>query len=182
MKSSLTIVLALAAIAAAAQTPTIQPQIPTLQVCNGTRANGFAKFHLTARKDVAHSGDFDLRLEVGCDPTAGNGYPGGSIAMSFSLSDSSAKSIKATSIEQMTTTGKHTPTMFINGRCDATLENGSVVPCHFWLLIADNRPATATAGTADVVSVLVVDKTGKRIQYGTAPAISGDIDVIDTAF
>ena len=154
-----------------------QPQIPTLQVCNGTKASGGARVHLTARKDALNSGDFELKIEAGCDP-AGNGYPSGSISMDFSLSDSSVKNLRVTSIEQMTTTGKHTPAMYLNGRC---LANDGAVPCHVWLMIADNRPVNST-GTPDVIGVLVVDKTGKRITYGTGPIVSGDIAVAATGF
>ena len=152
-----------------------QPQIPTLQVCNGTKATGGASVHLTARTDALHSGDFTLKISAGCDP-AGNGYPGGSIDMTFNLSDSSIGDLKVTSIEQMTTTGKHTPTMYLNGRC---LANGGTIPCHIWLMISDNRQPNST-GTPDVIGVLVVDKTGKRITYGTGPISSGDISVGNT--
>jgi hypothetical protein len=92
--------------------------------------------------------------------------------MSFDLSDSTVTDLKVTSIEQMTTTGKHTPTMFLNGRC---LANSGAVPCHIWRMLTDN-----IAGTPDVVSVLVVDKTGKRITYGTGPLASGNINVTST--
>ena len=152
-----------------------QPQIPTLQVCNGTKATGGASVHLTARTDALHSGDFTLKISAGCDP-AGNGFPGGSIDMTFNLSDSSISDLKVTAIEQMTTTGKHTPTMYLNGRCMA---NAGTVPCHIWLMISDNRQPNST-GTPDVIGVLVVDKTGKRITYGTGPISSGDISVGNT--
>ncbi len=168
-----TLVFSLATAAAFAQ----QPQIPTLQVCNGTKASGSARVHLTARQDAVNSGDFELKIEAGCDP-AGTGYPSGSIEMKFSLSDSSLKNLKVTSIEQMTTTGKHTPTMVLNGRC---LANDGTIPCHIWLMIADNRQPNSN-GTPDVIGVLVVDKTGKRITYGTGPISSGDISVGATGF
>ena len=174
---STAVLVVFVAIPAFAQQAQIQPQIPSLQVCNGTKANGVAKVHLTARKDVANSGDFELRIEAGCDP-AGDGYPSGTISMTFSLSDSSVKNLRVTLIEQLTTTGKHTPTMYLNGRC---LANDGTVPCHIWLTIADNRQPNSN-GTPDVIGVLVVDKTGKRITYGTGPIASGDINVAATAF
>jgi hypothetical protein len=177
MNKAVTILIALIATAAAAQVP----QIPTLQVCNGTKASGKAEVHVTARQDAVHTGNFSVAVDgVGCDPVAGDGFPSGSISMSFSLSDSSVTSLTATSIEQLTTTGKHTPTMFLNGRCKATTSNATV-PCHYWLMLADNKPAAANAGTPDVVSVLVVDKSGKRITYGTGPVARGDIAVQPTA-
>lgn len=172
MKHLCSLVFGLAVAAAALAQ---QPQIPTLQVCNGTKATGGATVHLTARTDALHSGDFTLKISAGCDP-AGNGYPSGSIDMTFNLSDSSISDLKVTSIEQMTTTGKHTPTMFLNGRC---LANGGTIPCHVWLMISDNRQPNSS-GTPDVIGVLVVDKTGKRITYGTGPTSSGDISVAAT--
>ena len=178
MKSPLT-VLAIALIASGALAQ--QPQIPTLQVCNGTKANGKASVHLTARQDAAHTGDFTIHLDgVGCDPINGDGFPAGSIGLDLSLSDSSATNVTATSIEQLTTTGKHTPTMYLNGRCKATTSNGTV-PCHYWLILVNNKPATSNTGTPDVVGFLVVDKTGKRITYGTGPVRAGDIDIVSTA-
>jgi len=165
------IIVLTASVAAFAQVP----MIPTLQVCNGTSANGGGTVHLTARKDIANSGDFEIKLEVKCDP-AGNGFPGGVVAMGFSLSDSSIKDMKSLTIEQMTTTGKHTPTMYLNGRCTA---NGGTIPCHYWLLLSDNRQAANTSGTPDIVSVLVVDKTGHRLTYGTGP-LKGDITIAGT--
>ena len=173
MKSIVVSVILLAAgVAAYAQIP----EIPTLQVCNGTSANGSAIVHLTARKDIANSGDFELSIEVKCDP-AGNGFPAGAVSMRFSLSDSSIKDFRSASIDQLTTTGKHTPTMYLNGRCMA---NAGTIPCHYWLMIADNRQPTNTAGTPDVIGVLVVDKAGHRLTYGTGPVIKGDITVAGT--
>lgn len=166
--SSLAVFLLFAA-AAVAQ----QPQIPTLQVCNGTNADGGGTIKLIARSDALHSGTFEIKLDVGCD-TTGTGYPSGAVDMTFDLSDSNVTDLKVTSIEQLTTTGKHTPTLFLNGRCTA---NSGAIPCHIWLMVTDN-----VAGTPDVVSVLVVDKTGKRITYGTGPLAAGNIAVASTGF
>jgi hypothetical protein len=173
MKYLCSIVLGLTTAAAALAQ---QPQIPTLQVCNGTKATGSARVSLTARVDALHTGVLTLKIAAGCDP-AGNGYPSGFIDMTFNLSDSSVSDLKVTSIEQLTTTGKHTPTMYLNGRC---LANGGTIPCHIWLMISDNRQPNST-GTPDVIGVLVVDKTGKRITYGTGPIASGDISVGNTS-
>jgi len=156
-----------------------QPQIPTLQVCNGTTVSGLATVQITERQDISHTGKFDIRINISCDPVGGNGFPSGALTMHFSLSDSSITDFNATTVEQMTTTGKHTPTTYLNGRCMA---NANTVPCHYWLLIANNRPAGAAAGTPDIVSVLVVDKQGKRLTYGTGPVGSGDVNVGATAF
>lgn len=154
------------------------PQIPTLQVCNGTRGAGEAAVVLSKRIEPGKTGTFNMNINAGCNP-ADTGFPFGSIAMQFSLSDSSITDLRVTLIEQLTTTGKHTPTMYLNGRCIA---NGGTIPCHIWLTLTDNREAGTTSGTPDVVGVLVVDKTGKRLTYGTGPLRSGDISIASTDF
>ena len=163
--------LALAAGAALAQ----QPQIPTLQVCNATSAHGEGGVKIASRADVSHSGTFHVRLEVKCDPA--DGYPTGTLLLAaISMSDSVVQgNLAATTFEQMTSTGKHTPTLYVNGRCKAEGVRG----CRYWLMIADNKKATV-AGTPDVVSFLVFDGTGKRVAYGTGPLAEGDLTVAPT--
>ena len=94
--------------------------------------------------------------------------------------------ITSTSMEQVTTTGKHSPTMFINGRCRASKRTpvGALVPvrgCRFWMMIADNKRATEQ-GTPDVVGFLVMDGKGNRLAYGTGPLRGGDFEVAATSF
>jgi hypothetical protein len=113
-----------------------------------------------------------LASGVGCDPLTGDGHPFGDISMSFSLSESSIANMRVTLIEQMTTVGKHTTTTYMNGRC---LADGGV-PCHFWLTLTDNHTPNV-AGTADVVGVLVLDKKGNTLTYGTGPVRVGDVSV-----
>jgi hypothetical protein len=152
-----------------------QPQIPTLQVCNATAARGEGGVKIASRADATHSGSFRVRLEVKCDPA--DGYPAGSLTIAgISMSDSIVQgTITATSFEQMTSTGKHTPTLYVNGRCKAEGARG----CRYWLMIANNKKADAK-GTPDVVSFLVFDGTGKRVAYGTGPLADGDLDVAPT--
>jgi hypothetical protein len=162
----------LASICANAQ----QPQIPTLQVCNQTVARGKALVKIESRADSVHSGAFSVEIDLKCDPR-GDGYPAGSLRIfDLSMSDSSVQGIIGeTTFEQVTTTGKHTPTLFLNGRCKADNVNG----CRFWMLIADNKREDAR-GTPDIISFLVFDGTGKRVAYGTGPVIKGDITVQPT--
>jgi hypothetical protein len=47
--------------------------------------------------------------------------------------------IYITFIEQVTTTGKHTPTVYLNGRCKVKSEGGEFKVCRFWMMIADNN-------------------------------------------
>ena len=153
-----------------------QPQIPTLQVCNKTRADGRGIVKIDSRADAIHSGKFAISIQLKCD--ADNVYPTGSLLISdINMSDSIVQgTITATSFEQVTTTGKHTPTVFLNGRCTAANVRG----CRFWLMIADNKRGDG-AGTPDVVSFLVFDGNGQRIAYGTGPVLSGDLTVGATA-
>lgn len=151
-----------------------QVQIPTVQACNVGKTSGSANVFLNKRQDINSAGTIDITLtDVGCDPINGDGHPTGTISMRFSLTDSSISDMQVTLIEQMTTVGKHTPTTYLSGRCTA---NGGTIPCHFWLMLADNKPANL-AGTADIVSVLVLDKKGNTLTYGTGPVKSGDIAV-----
>jgi hypothetical protein len=149
-------------------------QIPTVQSCNIGKASGSANVFLHKRQDINHAGTIDITVaDVGCDPVSGDGHPTGNISMRFSLSDSSISDMRVTLIEQMTTVGKHTTTTYLSGRCTA---NGGTIPCHFWLMLADNR-IPQLPGTADVVGVLVTDKKGNTLTYGTGPVQSGDVSV-----
>ena len=154
-----------------------QPQIPTLQACNPTKVAGKASVFIQARKDAVRAGAFTVAIELSCDP-AGNGYPAGSLEMRVDMSDSTVVgALVATTFEQATTTGKHTPTTYLNGRCKAERIRG----CRYWMMLADNKRAGAE-GTPDVVGFLVFDATGKRVAYGTGPVAKGDISIAATGF
>ncbi len=160
-----------------------QPQIPTLQVCNPTRVYGKGMVKIESRKDVRHNGTFYLyipkRDPITCDPRTG--YPRGKVIISrLSLSDSIEGDIISTYIEQVTTTGKHTPTVFIKGRC-VVKGRKSVPGCRFWLMIADNHNARGKR-PQDVVSFLVFDASGRRISYATAPLLEGNFWIQPTGY
>lgn len=165
--------LALASISVSAQ----QPQIPTLQVCNKTRAVGQGVVRINRRADANSSGSFNVVIDLRCDPQQNTPFPVGAFRLlNISMSDSIVQgNIMSTTIEQVTTTGKHTPTVFLNGRCQVQNVSG----CRFWAMIADNKPSGAQ-GTADVVSFLVFNGSGQRVAYGTGPLVQGDVDVLDT--
>jgi hypothetical protein len=173
--AALVVVSASSYISASAQGT--QPQIPTLQVCNNTKADGRGIVKIDSRADAIHSGKFTVSIQLKCD--ADNVYPTGALLISdINMSDSTVQgTITATSFEQVTTTGKHTPTVFMNGRCTAANVRG----CRYWLMIADNKRGDTGTGTPDVVSFLVFDATGKRIAYGTGPVLSGDLTVASTS-
>ena len=169
-----TIVAALVSILVCATAFAQQVQIPTVQPCNVGKTSGTATVLLTKRQDINNAGTMDITvIDVGCDPLNGDGHPTGMISMRFQLTDSSISDMQVTLIEQMTTVGKHTPTTYLSGRCTA---NSGTLPCHFWLTLADNR-IPQIPGTADVVGVLVLDKKGNPLTYGTGPVRTGDLSV-----
>lgn len=162
-----------------------QPQIPSLQACNQTLARGAGQVKISNRADAFHSGTFVVRIDLKCDP-AGTGYPTGALALtSLSMSDSTVQgAIVATTFEQVTSTGKHTPTIYLNGRCAVKPASTSETPitgCRYWLMIADNGRSSVQAGTPDVVSFLAFNGLGTRIAYGTGPLVKGDVVIAPTA-
>jgi hypothetical protein len=152
------------------------PELPTLQVCNGTQVttgDNAATVAVAARTQAGVTGTFSLRVRVNCSQQA-SGYPDGAIGIAVSMSDSAYNGlIEATTIEQVTSTGKHTPIAFLNGRCKGA--SAPINGCRFWLMMADNK-----GNTPDVAAFLVIDRTGRRIAYGCGPLRSGDITVADT--
>lgn len=164
--------------AAFSTTPVLaqQAQIPTLQVCNETAVEGNALVFIAARQDALHSGIFTVRIELRCDPS-GNGYPVGALEMEIDMSDSTINgALVATTFEQVTTTGKHTPTTYLNGRCKAENVEG----CRYWMVLADNKDPQAHE-TPDVVGFLVFDGLGNRVAYGTGPVAEGDVRIAPTS-
>ena len=158
-------------------------QIPTLQVCNQTKISANAFVRIESRIDGAHSGMFVLRGDLGCDPK-GSPYPIGSLGISgLSMSDSTAQGdIIFTTYEQVTTTGKHSPMAWVNGRCKAQTALGVAIEgCHYWLMMANNNNQFQNGKTLDVVSLLVFDATGKRVAYGTGPVVDGDVTIAGTS-
>jgi hypothetical protein len=152
-----------------------QPQIPTLQVCNVTQVEGGAAVEILSRVDAIHAGVFKIRIAVRCDPT-GRPYPAGSFGIEVDMSDSIVQgTITGETIDQLTSTGKHSPTAYLTGRCRAEQVSG----CRYWLMLADN--GREQEGTPDVVGFLVFDGTGTRVAYGTGPVVDGDIYVAPTS-
>jgi hypothetical protein len=171
--AALTVAVILGTLAAAhAQ----QPQIPTLQVCNPTKVEGRAFVQIVSRSDALHSGVFGIRIEVKCDP-AGLPYPDGIFEIRVDMSDSLVQgTIVGESIDQLTSTGKHSPTAYLSGRCKAEQVSG----CRYWLMLADN--GRENEGTPDVVGFLVFNGNGVRVAYGTGPVVDGDVFVSPTSY
>ena len=95
----------------------VQPQIPTLQTCNKTKVEGRAKVLIGSRSDAERPGAFGIAIEVKCHPHAG--YPGGKVELfELHMTDSWVRgTIVATSVDQATSTGGHSPMAFLSGRC-----------------------------------------------------------------
>jgi hypothetical protein len=154
-----------------------QPQIPTLQVCNSTKVEGKAAVKIGSRQDSMHPGIFDVRIEAKCDPGE-LPYPDGMLEIQINMSDSLIQGlVKVTEFEQLTSTGKHSPTAYLTGRCKTERFRG----CRFWMMLADNKTEDER-GTPDVIGFLIFDGNGKRVAYGTGPVVKGDIDVTDTGY
>src|SRR5882757_1827079 len=152
-------------------------QISNFHVSDRSKIIGSGKVPLLPhRKDIAHSGIFVVKVDVVFDPAV-NDYPTGGVRIDVDLSDSFKGSAESTSIEQVNSFGKHTPTSVITGRCRVALQETGTAPvgCRFWLLIANNKKPTEP-GTPDVVGFVVYDRNGNRVAYGTGP-LEGDIEV-----
>lgn len=151
-----------------------QAQIPTLQVCNQTEIKGTPTVKISSRADINHSGVFKVKISLKCDSTI---YPTGGFELFIDMSDSIAQgTVVSTTVDQVTTTGKHSPTAYLSGRCDAP----NVTGCRYWMTFADNKPLVGT-GTPDVVGFLILDGAGNRVAYGTGPVVDGDVDVAATS-
>ncbi len=157
-----------------------QPQIPTLQVCNGNLARSEALVEIDARMPPAFSGSFELHMKLECE-LAGSGYPVGAVNfMNIDMNDSVLGAIVSSSIEQVTTAGRATPMLYVNGRCKvdpAADFNKSTEGCRFWLMATDNRGNLSSGQTPDIVSFLVFNKFGQRIAYASGPVVKGDVQV-----
>jgi hypothetical protein len=177
--------LCLGALGTVATVNAQQPQIPTLQVCNvPTVVQGAGTVTIVARQGPGLSGSFTVQVSLQCD--LNTGYPIGSLTISgISMTDSAIQgTVVATTFEQLTSTGRVTPTAFLNGRCSADSPAGAapIQGCRYWIMFANNNGATPAAGTADVVGFLIMNKAGQRVAYGTGPVVHGHINVAPTPF
>jgi len=95
----------------------MSPQIPTLQTCNTTKVEGRAKVHIGSRSDAERPGVFGIVVKAGCYPRPG--YPRGKVELiELNMTDSWVHgAIMATTIDQITSTGGHSPMAFLSGRC-----------------------------------------------------------------
>ena len=153
-------------------------QIPNVHTSNKTAVEAGAEVFIQRRKDAQHAGVFFVRGKLAFDP-ATDDYPSGSLQIRVDLSDSAKGVFVVKTVEQLDTTGKHTPTAYATGRCNADVDT-KAVGCRYWLMLADNK-REGEEGTPDVISFLVYDRTGKRVAYGTGPVSKGDVTISATS-
>ncbi len=154
--------------------------VPNLHVSSRSEVRGSARVLILSRKNPVHSGRFATKLDVTFDP-ASDRYPTGSIQIKTDLTDSAVATFSATSIELINSFGKHTPMVFLTGRCKVRLQEQAQLPegCKYWLMIASNGGPDKT-GTPDIVAFIITDRTGTRVAYGAGPVETGDINVFTT--
>jgi len=149
--------------------------IPALHISDKSRATGDGDVFIQTRQDAASSGTFHVRLDVSFDPAVQE-YPVGNVFIKADLSDGAKGTFNSTSIELINSHGKHNPTVILTGRCsDQTQPDAK--GCRYWLLIANNKNPAQPQGTPDIVSLVINDRNGKRVTYGTGPVRAGDFNV-----
>ncbi len=153
-------------------------QIPNLHTSNKTAVKVSAQVFIQRRKTGSLTGVFGVKGALAFDP-ATNTYPAGTLTITTDLSDSVNGVFVATSVEQLDTTGRATPTAYATGRCKADIGDKGL-GCRYWIMFADNKQAKDER-TPDVISFLVYDRNGKRVAYGTGPVADGDVAVAPTA-
>lgn len=174
---------AVLATACALAAPAQPPQLPTLQVPNPTNASGDGVVGITSRKDGTHAGTIRFKFKLTYAPP-GDEYPAGSVTLDVDLSDALKMKVASTTVDELTSTGTRTPTVVVSGRCKVDPgDRIEVNPrgCRYWMLATDNSgPNEKDKGTPDVVSILIVDQTGKRLAEATGPLVAGDLTVDPT--
>ena len=153
------------------------PQIPANLIANKTLGKGKATIKIPSRSDSTHSGAFNVSINVHFDPVV-DPYPAGTVKITIDLSDSFCGVLTSTMLFHLSSTGKHTPTMYLSGRCTLTSTTPRPLThkCQFWLSVANNK-RTRDLINSYIVSFLVVDKSGTRVAYGTGPIIQGTVHV-----
>lgn len=153
-------------------------QIPNLHTSNKTEVQAAADVFIGRRQDASHAGVFSVRGTLTFNP-ATDDYPSGTMRIKVDLSDSAKGVFVVKTVEQLDTTGKHTPTAYATGRCAADVDVRAS-GCRYWLMLADNQREGGEQ-TPDVISFLVYDRNGKRVAYGTGPVARGDVTIASTS-
>ena len=96
-------------------------QIPNLHTSNRTEVKASAEVFIKRRQSRGHAGVFFVKGTLTFDP-ASNDYPSGNMQIRVDLSDSAQGVFVVKTVEQLDTTGKHTPTAYATGRCTADVD------------------------------------------------------------
>ena len=141
---------------------------------------------IASRKPPTFTGSFIVSLNLTFDPAAAAAdYPSftGAATINVDLNDGTNGTVTLTNVEQVTTTGRISPTVYLSGHCRVASTTGTapILGCRYWLMMADNTPDISPASTPDVIGFLVIDKTGKRVAYGTGPVKSGTVVIAPTS-
>jgi hypothetical protein len=149
-----------------------QLQVPPTIVPNETAIKAGGTVTIVSRKDIQHSGKFKFSVGGSYNPVT-DAYPSGTVKLSIDLSDTQLNGIVTVSVPnlgimQLTSIGKHTPTVFLYARCDY----GENAKGYLWMMLVDNKKPE-DAKTSDIVQFVLLDKFGKRIAYGCGPVDAG---------
>jgi hypothetical protein len=153
--------------------------IPALHNSSKSAAKGSAKILIPRRNDAGHSGIFSIKGGVSFDPSV-DPYPTGAFRIIADLSDSLKATFTTTSVELINSFGKHTPSVFLTGRCNVRVNEEVKQPpvgCRYWIMVVDNKKEGNEKDTPDIVSFAITDNNGNRVAYGTGPVVSGDMEV-----
>ena len=112
-------------------------QIPNLHTSNKSAVESSAEVFILRRKDANHAGVFTVKGSLKFDPAADD-YPSGAMTIKVDLSDSAKGTFVIKSVEQLDTTGKHTPTAYATGRCAADTD-AKAGGCRYWLMTLNNE-------------------------------------------
>jgi len=110
-----------------AQLTTMSIQIPNLHTSNKTSARVKARVFIARRKDSVHAGEFTVQGNLSFNP-ATDDYPKATLSIRVDLSDSAKGTVVIKTVEQLDTTGKHTPTLFASGRCNLDADVKAAAP------------------------------------------------------
>ena len=153
--------------------------IPALHNSSKSAAKGSAKILIPRRSDALHAGTFTIKGAVSFDP-ATDPYPTGGFRIQANLTDSLKATFTTTSVELINSFGKHTPSVFLTGRCSvrsAEPVKRPPVGCRYWIMIVDNKKEGNEKDTPDIVGFAITDNNGNRVAYGTGPVVNFDMIV-----
>lgn len=154
-------------------------QIPNLHTSNKSKVTAErAIVFIKRRQGGGLSGRFSVSGSLQFNPLT-DAYPSGAFTIKLELTDSIKGTVVATTVEQLDTTGKVTPTAYATGRCNVKADP-TPKGCRYWIMFVDNK-RQGEDQTADVISFLIYDRNGKRVAYGTGPVIEGDVFVTPTS-